>query len=651
MYKLLRNVLSLALAVCFSSAFAGDWTADPATGCKAWNPNPQPGETITWSGACVDGKASGEGTLAYVQNGSAVQTISCSAFAEGVCSGKQKITFADGTTNEGDAIKGSWQGKLVVTWPNGDRNEWQFVDGKRQKKGVYASADGHRYEGDFDGAKKSGKGVYVWPDGARYEGDFVANSRTGKGTMLFTNGDRYEGDFVDGKMTGRGKRTGSTGNSYEGDFVDGKWSGKGVFTWADGTRYEGGFVDSKRSGKGIYVWPDGTRYEGDFVDGKFNGKGTKTWPNGDRYEGDWLKSNRTGKGVYSAPNGNRYEGEWLDDNRHGYGEENSRDSAAKRGIWVAGKLERACNSDSSCAEMKAEFSTPLSNCKVNDVDINKEYRGECRNGLANGKGRAKGRDVYFGEFKDGNAHGQGSYTWATGDTYEGSWVNGERVHGKYKDKDGTYEGDFLNRNHHGFGVYKYSCSCSFWSCNTCTDKGWWQNGKLVRSCDSKNACEKLNRLEPQIRKAEKEFRCEEAKKLNQELEAVNASAFYFDSCVGERRFNNLVRSSDPQEMYLAAGRYESDGERSRAKTIYRQIVDRFARNPIAIKATDRLTRLADVESVESVGAANRDAVNSVNRRNAEQCQNNRTSCFSGCQIYKDYSQRSSCQSGCPLCAN
>lgn len=628
MKQLLCSVLFSALAVVSSAACAGDWTADPATGCTAWNPNPQPGETITWSGACVDGKASGEGTLTYVQNGSPVETVSCSAFVEGRCSGKQKITFANGTTNEGETVNGSWQGKLVVTKPNGDRYEWQFVDGKIQKKGVYASADGHRYEGDFDGIKRSGKGVYVWP-----------------------NGDRYEGDFVDNKRTGKGILTRSNGNRYEGDFVDGNWSGKGVLTWADGSRYEGDWLKGDRTGRGTFVWPSGGRYEGDFVEGKFNGKGTRTWPNGDRYEGDWVKDNRTGKGIYWWPDGTRYDGEFVDNKKQGYGEEKPQNGAAKRGIWVASKLERPCTSDNACAEMKAEFAMPIANCKVNDVDINQEYRGECRNGLAHGKGRAKGRDVYFGEFKDGNAHGQGTYTWASGSSYEGSWVNGERVHGKYKDRDGTYEGDYLNNKHHGFGVYKYSCSCSFWSCNTCTDKGWWQNGKLARSCDSKDACEKLNRLEPQIRKAEKEFRCEEAKKLNQELEAVNASVFSFDSCVGERRFNALLRSNDPQEMYLAAGRYESDGDRSRAKTIYRQIVDRFAKNPIAIKATDRLTRLADVESVESVGAANRDAVNSVNRRNAEQCQNNRTACFSGCQVYKDYSQRSSCQNGCPLCAN
>ena len=30
-------------------------------GCYTWNPNPQSEETVTWSGGCVDGRASGKG--------------------------------------------------------------------------------------------------------------------------------------------------------------------------------------------------------------------------------------------------------------------------------------------------------------------------------------------------------------------------------------------------------------------------------------------------------------------------------------------------------------------------------------------------------------------------------------------------------------
>ena len=30
-------------------------------GCWLWNPNPQPDETVTWSGGCTGGKRSGKG--------------------------------------------------------------------------------------------------------------------------------------------------------------------------------------------------------------------------------------------------------------------------------------------------------------------------------------------------------------------------------------------------------------------------------------------------------------------------------------------------------------------------------------------------------------------------------------------------------------
>lgn len=672
MKKALFVACCIVLSCTASLALAGEWTADPATGCQAWNQNPQPNETISWSGACVDGKASGEGTLKYIQNNSATQAITCS-FIEGKCVGKVNIVFPNGARYEGSIVDGNWSGKSIFISANGIRYEGDYANGAWHGKGVLSWPDGERYEGDFANGKRSGKGTYTFADGGRYEGDLLGNSFHGKGTRTFTSGAKYTGDYIEGKQTGKGAYVWPNGNRWEGNLVNSKFQGKGVFQWANGDRYEGDFVDDKRTGAGLIIWASGTRYEGGFLDGKPTGKGTKiwadggryegdwkdgnrdgkgvqTWPNGHRYEGDWLADKLTGQGNYSWPNGTRYAGYWVDSKFQGYGERKQSNGRTERGLWTQDKLTISCDSDASCSDMKEEFSTPVSNCKVNDVDINKEYRGECRNGLAHGKGRAKGRDTYVGEFKDGNTHGQGTYNWATGDSYTGTWVNGERTHGKYKDKNGTYEGDFFNKNYSGFGLYKYSCNCSFWSCDTCTDRGWWQNGTLARSCDSKEACEKLNRLEPQIRKAEKESRCEDAKKLNQELEAINAGVFYYDSCVSDRKFNAMQRSNDPQEMYLAAGRYETDGERSRAKTIYRQIVDRFSKNPIAIKATDRLTRLTDVEAVESVGAANREAVYSANRRNAEQCENNRSACYSGCQVYKDYSQRSSCQNGCPICA-
>ena len=46
------------------------WIADAKTGCKVWNPAPEPHETIHWSGSCSkDGYAQGKGTLEWTENG------------------------------------------------------------------------------------------------------------------------------------------------------------------------------------------------------------------------------------------------------------------------------------------------------------------------------------------------------------------------------------------------------------------------------------------------------------------------------------------------------------------------------------------------------------------------------------------------------
>jgi hypothetical protein len=38
---------------------AGTFVADPNNGCKVWNTHPLPDETVSWSGACVNGLAQG----------------------------------------------------------------------------------------------------------------------------------------------------------------------------------------------------------------------------------------------------------------------------------------------------------------------------------------------------------------------------------------------------------------------------------------------------------------------------------------------------------------------------------------------------------------------------------------------------------------
>jgi hypothetical protein len=72
--------------------------------------------------------------------------------------------------------------------------------------------------------------------------------------------------------------------------------------------------------------------------------------------------------------------------------------------------------------------SPAYICKVLLPGISEEYIGECRRGLAHGRGTASGDDLYQGEFRRGLPHGYGKYTWSNGDVYEGPWRRGE-MHG------------------------------------------------------------------------------------------------------------------------------------------------------------------------------------------------------------------------------
>jgi hypothetical protein len=58
--------------------------------------------------------------------------------------------------------------------------------------------------------------------------------------------------------------------------------------------------------------------------------------------------------------------------------------------------------------------------------ISGQYSGECKKGMAHGKGVAQGVDRYEGDFFKGLPEGKGKYTWANGSFYDGEWKNGKR---------------------------------------------------------------------------------------------------------------------------------------------------------------------------------------------------------------------------------
>lgn len=63
-------------------------------------------------------------------------------------------------------------------------------------------------------------------------------------------------------------------------------------------------------------------------------------------------------------------------------------------------------------------------CKVLVDNLKGQYNGDCKRGLANGEGSAKGIDTYIGKFKKGLPNGFGVYTYENGSNFIGNFSKG-----------------------------------------------------------------------------------------------------------------------------------------------------------------------------------------------------------------------------------
>ncbi|MCF7568275.1 hypothetical protein L3X37_07850 [Sabulilitoribacter arenilitoris] len=103
-----------------------------------------------------------------------------------------------------------------------------------------------------------------------------------------------------------------------------------------------------------------------------------------------------------------------------------------------------------CFTLNSSLVAAQEGCKVLLENISDTYKGECKKGVANGNGIAKGIDSFEGEFKKGYPHGNGTMTYANGSIYTGKWKKGKRdgngvytakIDGQEIEQNGVWKGD------------------------------------------------------------------------------------------------------------------------------------------------------------------------------------------------------------------
>lgn len=170
------------------------WIADTKTGCRVWNPSPQPNETISWSGRCPNGAAQGRGVTQW---------------------------FVAGKPSE--------------------RHEGEFLDGTLNGRGLSTLSDGSRYEGEFRHSTKNGRGFYSWPSGNRYDGEWRDDKRNGRGVLTLASGARYEGEWRDDRPNGSGTYNQANGETYSGTWTNGCFQQGNRRMWINRSDKECGF--------------------------------------------------------------------------------------------------------------------------------------------------------------------------------------------------------------------------------------------------------------------------------------------------------------------------------------------------------------------------------------------------------------------------
>ena len=132
-------------------------------GCYIFDGYYNPPETATWSGACADGIAVGQGTWGWkTPNGPGEAT---GTLVRGKQHGRWIFRYANGHVYEGPFVNGEQHGRWVHRYPSGARLEFDYHNGSREgQPGVYITKSGKRDPGRWAGKcfRDNNGHVRVW---------------------------------------------------------------------------------------------------------------------------------------------------------------------------------------------------------------------------------------------------------------------------------------------------------------------------------------------------------------------------------------------------------------------------------------------------------------------------------------------------------
>jgi len=376
--------------------------------------------TVSWTGDCVDGKATGVGNVIAFSGGE-LRYILRGQFTDGRLTRQDQLRSCTGDGCNDQVATVVLREHQLLSRQNQDQDhvtvaaspaspaspspmpavsapqDAGLITPPNSSVALAASvappvatieirAEDAIYKGRFEVNKTtrrvSGQGRIEFFDGSSFEGQLEDGNKSGQGKYTWANGQRYSGNWRDDLPDGEGELISSGGDQYTGGFIKGRRQGKGRVVYSDKSEYNGTWRDDLPSGSGVIRFVDGDVYDGQVVAGKQSGIGTLTRRNGDHYTGSWQDGLRSGKGLAQWSDGQRYDGNWRANLREGSGLMQFSDGGSYDGAWVADR--------------------------------------------ATGQGQIKfaSGDSYAGEVLDGTPQGKGVYTWGSGDKFDGEFAAG-----------------------------------------------------------------------------------------------------------------------------------------------------------------------------------------------------------------------------------